>query len=428
MIVLELLLGLVLGGVGMWLVLDRRHAGLINQAEMNSATACQEAESARAEAERLRSEAGSAAEYRERAGRLEERVKAEGEKTAWLDDAKTKMELVVSGLSAEALRANSGEFLKQADDRVRALVTPLEQALGNLQNNVQALEVKREGAYSSMDGELRKIAESHGALDGVTSRLVRALTATGPVGQWGQARLRKLVEMAGLLPRVEFREQKPGESGTPDMLIFLPNDGVVVVDAKAQVIPIDEAAQATPEGWAKDCKVYAAKVKDTMIKLTRKEYTAEFSEKLRFIIMFIPSEASLRAALEGDPELWEYANSQNVILAAPHSMLPLLRVIAAGWMERQTAENAVKIRESAGVLYERVVKFLSLMTTLGERLKTSVDGYNEAIGSLGTRVLPSARKMKQLGVDGKDLVEPVTVDLEVEALDVRETRGEAGEA
>jgi DNA recombination protein RmuC len=233
-----------------------------------------------------------------------------------------------------------------------------------------------------------------------------------------------VVELAGMVDRCDFTEQArvEGEGGTlrPDLVVHLPGEKQVVVDSKVPLQAYLDAHQAADEA-TKQARLtaHAADVRRHVRKLSEKSYAAQFESAPEFVVMFMPGEAFLFAALEKDPELIEFGAQQNVILATPTTLIALLRAVAYGWRQEQVARNARDIQALGRELHDRLQTVVKHLATLGQRLGGSVDAYNSAISSLEARALVTARKFRELGAGGEqDIPRLEPVESLVRQLDI----------
>jgi DNA recombination protein RmuC len=326
-------------------------------------------------------------------------------------------------LSAEALHKNNEQFLALAETKlsqvqaaaqgdlnqrqqaIAQLLHPLSETLARYEQGLQKIEVERRGAYEGLSEKVAQLHLGHEQLQKETRNLVTALRSPQTRGRWGEIQLRRVVEMAGMVAHCDFDEQvsTTSEDGRlrPDMIVHVPGGGEIVVDAKVpleaflRLIDADDDASRTVFQAS-----HARQLRAHVDQLAKKEYWKQFAQSPQQVVAFIPGDQLLSAAYESDPTLQEHAMANGVLLTTPTMLIALLRTVAFGWRQESLAENAREVQKLGAELYERLRTMSSHMQRLQRSLTASVSAYNDAVGSLESRVLVSARRFPALGVVG----------------------------
>ena len=363
---------------------------------------------------------------------LETRVKDQDalqvERDSAYEAATSRLATAFSELANQSLKANSETFLRLAEQNLSAqqerakrelgereqavenLVKPIRDALQQSQRQITELEKARSEAYGNIRAQLATMQTGQQTLAQETQNLVKALRRPEVRGRWGEITLRRLVELAGMVEHCDFQEQVHTSADDkvfrPDLIVRMPDERELVVDVKT---PLDAYLQAVE---AKDdvqrdlgLKRHAKNLREHIRKLSSKAYWEQFANSPEFVILFIPGDQFLSAALNEDPELIDTALSQQIILATPTSFVALLKAVAYGWRQVSLAENAAEIRKLAEDLYSRLGTFTVHLGKVGKQLASSVEHYNRAVGSLERKVLPGARKFVELGVHARSEIE-----------------------
>jgi DNA recombination protein RmuC len=357
-----------------------------------------------------------------------------------LDEAQTRLGDTFKALSADALRESNTAFLQLAQQALAAeleprqremdgLVKPLTDALRRYEDEVRQLEAKGQHAYGSVEKQLEMLASRSAELQRETNNLVTALRAPQVRGRWGEITLHRVVELAGMTEHCDYLEQVTveGESGRlrPDMLVRLPNGREVIVDAKVPLAAyLDALSTATDEERQAALARHGQQVRHHMNALSVKAYWEEFAKAPAFVVMFIPGESFVAAAAHADPALIEDGMAKGVVIATPTTLIALLHAIAFGWRQEQVAENAERLRALGGELHDRIQKFAEHLERVGVALGRATGAFNDAVGSLEHRVLPSARRFRELGASAGAEIAPLkSVDLQPRSLTAPELPG-----
>lgn len=354
--------------------------------------------------------------------------RAAQEKLALIDDARVKLSDAFKALSAEALRQNNQSFLDLAnaalatfqegargdlDKRQQAiteLVKPVRETLASFDAKVQKIETDRAKTYAELTEQVRQLSTGQSQLQTETANLVRALRRPNVRGRWGEIQLQRTVELAGMVEHCDFVQQKSCSTDDgrlrPDMIVHLPNHRDIVIDSKVPLEAYLAAIEATDDAIRmQKLDEHARQVRSHLEKLGAKSYAGQFDNAPDFVVLFLPGESFFSAALDRDPALIDFGVGRNVILATPTTLIALLKAVAYGWKQEQIAEQAQEISNLGAELYERVCKMTVHLERLGKNLGSAVQAYNSAIGNLESRVLPGARRFRELGIAGKDEIE-----------------------
>ena len=352
--------------------------------------------------------------------KLEEELRAERDKAASLDAIQERMKETFTSLAHQALTSNSEQLLARSRDQLAALlqqvrgdwgthkeqlkglVDPLSKALETMDKQVRTMEQKREGAYQTLGEQLRTLGDAQTHLRQSTVRLEQSLKSSTARGRWGELQLRRVVELAGMTKHVDFSEQVSGEQGRPDMIVRLPNEGILPIDAKAPATAYLDAMNLEGEQRAQKLIEHAKAMRARVQELSRKAYMDQFEKAPEIVIMFVPFESALSAAFEEDPELLEYGIQQRILVASPVTLLALLRAAAFGWQQYHIAENARLIADQGRELYARFLNVIKPIADAGDKLGKAVDAYNQAIGSMESRLMPALRKLKDSAVASEE--------------------------
>ncbi len=368
---------------------------------------------------------GEISDLRSRSARLETIIRQDRlalkEKLTLVEGWQNRLTDAYKGLSAQALKENNRIFIDLAQttmarfvDKARSdmdqralavdsLLKPLRDALERYENHAQDIERVRENAYGELRQQVQHLATAQDRVQHETSRLVKALQVPHVRGRWGETTLRRVAELSGMQAHCDFFEQPvaPGEDNRmrPDMIVQLPGNRRIIVDAKVPLSAYLDALEATePEKRDVQLDRHAAQIATHIQQLSRKAYWSQFDTAPEFVVLFIPGENFFAAALSRNPKLIEDGMQRQIVLATPTTLIALLKAVAHGWRQEQAAENADTVSRLGRTLYERLQTMTSHLQQMGRDLDRCVGSYNRLVGSMERRVLTSARRFEDLGV------------------------------
>ena len=342
------------------------------------------------------------------------------------DKALADLRETFKALSADALKQTQPEFLRlanetflkfqesakgdlaQRQESIKTLVEPLKQHLEIYQKRLQQSEAAQSTTLGEVKKHLESLAQKSDSLSAETLQLRRVLSSNQARGRWGEETLRRVVEAAGMSAHCDFSEQTQSGDSKPDLVVHLPGDRVIIVDAKVpdlDFLSAMDAADATKRAEA--LAQHAAKLKATIKSLGERDYPRQFPNALDFVVLFLPAESLFSAALEGDHDLIVWAASRQIIIATPASLIAILRSVSVSWQQHSQTENARAIAEAAQELFTRVVTFTEHFGRIRDGLDKANSAYNAAVSSYESRVRPGGEKLAKLGggASGKELAE-----------------------
>lgn len=359
-------------------------------------------------------------------------------KEARLSQEKAILDLrdAFKALSADALKQTQPEFLRLANETlakfqesakgdlaqrqqsIATLVKPLEEQLKNYQQRLQQSEASQSTTLGEVKKHLETLATQSQSLSNETLQLRRVLSSNQARGRWGEETLRRVVEAAGMSAHCDFVEQAQSGESKPDLIVRLPGDRMIIVDAKVPDLDFLDAMEAAdPVKRAEALAIHAQKLKGTIKALADRNYPHQFANALDYVVLFLPAESLFSAALEGDRDLIIWAAGKQIMLATPASLIALLRSVSVSWQQHAQTENAQAIAEVAQELFSRVTKFIEHFERIRYGLEKASSAFNDAIGSYERMVRPSGEKLLRLGggVEGKTLsdVPPLNAVLRV---------------
>jgi DNA recombination protein RmuC len=347
------------------------------------------------------------------------------------EKALTDLRDTFKALSADALKQSAPEFLRlagetlgkfqetakgdlaQRQEAIKGLVEPLKQQLDTYQKNLQQSSVAQSATLGEVKKQLEMLSQQSTTLANETQQFRLVLHSNQARGRWGEETLRRVVEAAGMSVHCDFMEQTSSGENRPDLVVKLPGDRFIIVDAKVPdfdfLVALDSAE---PVKRAEALQAHATKLKGTIRALAERDYPSQFPNALDYVVLFVPAESLFSAALEGDHDLIIWAAEKRILLATPASLIALLRSVSVSWQQHAQTENAQKIAEAAQELYARVVTFTEHLEKIRGGLETANRAFNQAVGNYESRIKPSGEKLQKLGggTGGKELTELTPLD------------------
>jgi|TARA_B110000908_G_scaffold172753_1_gene242751 DNA recombination protein RmuC len=347
-----------------------------------------------------------------------------------LDQARYQLADTFSQLSTDALKRNNEQFLQLAEENLKRhqseakaelstreqaieqLVKPISEALNKTSAQINTIEKERKESYGQLYSTIKHLNEGQQNLKQETQNLVQALRRPEVRGQWGEMTLRRLAELSGMVAHCDFFEQTSQitDSGLirPDMIVRLPDNREIIVDAKTPLDAYLSSIQTTDDILkASELRRHVQIIRQRSRELAAKNYWAEYSQSPEFVVMFIPGEHFLSAALELEPQLLEETMQLNIILATPTNFIAILRAVSYGWKQQALTENAIAIRNLGESLYKRLSVFSGHLDKLGSSLNSSVGHFNKTVGSLERQVIPSGKRFLDMGIRAKDELDSI---------------------
>ena len=365
------------------------------------------------------------------AGQKELYAQAQADAKAAQEKALADLRDTFKALSADALKQSAPEFLRLAEqsfgkfqetakgdlaqrqEAIKGLVEPLKQQLDNYQRNLQQNSAAQSSTLGEVKKQLELLSQQSTTLAQETQQFRLVLHSNQARGRWGEETLRRVVEAAGMSAHCDFTEQSQSEDKKPDLVVRLPGERFIIVDAKVpdlDFLTALESADAVKR--ADSLTAHAAKLKATIKALADRDYPSQFPNALDYVVLFVPAESLFSAALEGDRDLIIWAAEKRILLATPASLIALLRSVAVSWQQHAQTENAQKIAEAAQLLFTRVVTFTEHLEKIRGGLETANKAFNQAVGSYESRVRPAGETLQKLGAatGAKELTDLAPLD------------------
>ena len=377
--IIGLAAGLLVGGAAIWLVQGSRARARLAQMET---------------------------QYSAHIAGLEGQLKQTEAASHILDTAKEQLSEAFRATASRALQSNNELFMNVAQQK---LGTTLEAAKGEFKvrhEQFQALVKPLSQSYEKLNPNIESLIQQNRDLTMETGRLSTALTDSQQIGSWGEVQLRRVVELAGMMEHCDFVEQTSieGSQDRPDLMVRLPEKRTIVVDSKASTKAYMEAQQTEDDAVKSQIlETHAGALRSQVDDLARKNYS-RMEGSLDFVVMFVPADQFLVAALSANPGLIEYAFGKRIAIATPATLISLLWAVANGWQQHRMAENAEAIRVAAEEMHSRMLTFINHYQSVGRQLQSAVDAYNQSVGSFDSRVVPQGRRFAELAAKGEDSI------------------------
>ena len=415
-----ILVGLVVGGAVVFGVMMRRRGVLVGEVSGLSATLAEvrsqletRGTGVGARGQGVKSEKRGPDDGKGRTESASENFAEQRKQFAEMDK---KLKDSFEALSAAALRSNNEQFVTLADAKMK----PLREQLERYEKYIRELENTRREAYGGLTKHLTALEQRSERLGTETSQLVAALRQSGTKGKWGELTLQRVVELTGMTEHCDFDLQVSieGSDGRqrPDLVVRMPGERSLVVDAKVNTGAYFDAVNATTEeDRQRHMAKYAKDVRSTLVELGRREYWKAFSPAPEFVVMFMPGEAFFAAAVSQDHDLIADGVEKGVIAASPTTLIALLLAVRHGWQQHKMAENAQKIADAGRDLYDRLCTFVEHLDAVRGGIEKAAEAYNKAVGNWQHRTEPGARKLKELGAAdvGKELPKLLRADVKM---------------
>ncbi len=340
--------------------------------------------------------------HRERTEELNKQIAQSATAQELINSAKEQLTTEFQAVASQALQGNNEQFMQLADQKLGATMETAQRELDQRHRQFQELVKPLAEDYGNLNPRIDQLNERLHSITVETANLSGALRSDNrAVGNWGEIQLQRVVDLAGMTAYCDFAEQQTTRNSQdrPDMVVKLPERRAIVVDAKASTAAYMDASQADDEtaadaAWTR----HANALRNQVNNLSSKRYGEKVDGSLDFVVMFVPGDQFLAAALRASPDLVEYAMSRRVAIATPASLIAMLWAVNNGWQQQELAQNAEQIRVIGAEMHQRLIRFVDNYGTLRQRINQTVAAFNNTAGTLESSVMVSARRMAELGV------------------------------
>jgi DNA recombination protein RmuC len=396
---------LVAAGVALgWFAARGRTGALVERAKAADLLRMTLSEVTKERDEAMRDLSGLQADARNFEARMKELMEAKEALTAQFHEVGAKLLSEAQKQFLERADARFNQASEKSDAQLKALLQPVEATLKRYEEGLTKVEKERVGSYEALREAVTLLHAGHGQVRDETARLVNALRSSPKArGRWGEQSLKNVLEQAGLSPFADFQSEVSvdTEDGRlrPDVVVRLPGGRKLIIDAKCSLNAFLDASQEVDEAArTQHLKAHAVSIRAHAQKLGSKNYWDQFGDAADYVVMYIPGEHFLTAALEQDDGLWEWAFERRVLLATPTNLVAIARTVSSVWRQEKIAEEAAEIARLGKELHARLATMGGHVARMGRNLELAMGAYNAFVGSLETQVMTQARRFETLEV------------------------------